>query len=347
MENEFLAVKFNENGTVDVTDKRSGRTYTGQNLFEDTRDVGNLYNYVQPEGDVAVTTATAKAEISVHEVTPWSVTFKAAVPMDIDADVTTYVTLSDKVARVDFKTVVVNRMENHRFRALFTSDIETKSVYAEGQFDVVRRDVQPSSFWQNPCNAQRAQAFVTLESDAATDALMVANRGLCEYEVLRDGRNTLAVTLLRASGEIGDWGVFPTPLGQKLGTWVLEYAMIPYDVSRRADAYAEGYTFAYPAAVAIGTPKHEGVLPAAAEYVSFDSEYVRMTAFKKAEERDSAILRFFNTANGTTSLTVDVPAFKSAWLTNLGEERQEELAIVDGRIVLEIPAKKIFTVELM
>ena len=347
MENEFLAVQFNENGSVNVTDKRTGRTYAGQNLFEDSRDVGNLYNYVQPEGDVAVTTESAKAEISLHEVTPWSVTFKATVPMAIDADVTTYVTLSDKIARVDFKTVVTNRLENHRLRALFTSDIETKSVYAEGQFDVVRRDIQPSEFWKNPCNAQRVQAFVTLESDANTDALMVANRGLCEYEVLRDGRNTLAITLLRASGEIGDWGVFPTPLGQKLGTWTLEYSMVPYTTDTRAAAYAEGYTFAYPSALAIGTPKHDGTLPAAADYITFDSEYIRMTALKKAEDRNTAILRFFNTANETVTLTASLsPAFKSAKLTNLDEAVQSELTVTDGKLVMEIPAKKIVTVEL-
>ena len=348
MENEFLVVQFNRNGTVDVTDKRTGRTYAGQNLFEDTRDVGNLYNYVQPEGDVAVTTADVEATISLYEVTPWSVTFKATVPMAIDADITTYVTLSDKVARVDFKTVVTNRMENHRLRALFPSEIQTDSVYAEGQFDVVRRDITPSEFWKNPCNAQRVQAFVTLESDNGTEALMVANRGLCEYEVLRDGHNTLAVTLLRASGEIGDWGVFPTPLGQKKGNWTLEYSMIPYATDGRAEAYREGYTFSYPAVVAMGTPKHEGTLPAAAEYVRFDNEYIRMTAFKKAEDRNTAILRLYNTTAETVTLTMEVsPVFKGAKLTNLAEERQADLAIADGKIVLEIPAKKILTVELI
>ena len=346
MENEFLAVKINENGTVDVTDKRSGRIYAGQNLFEDTRDKGDLYNYVQPAGDAAVTTADAKAEIALHEITPWSVTFKVTVPMAIDADITTFITLCDKVARVEFKTVVTNRMENHRLRALFTSDIVTESVYAEGQFDVVRRDITPSPVWQNPCNAQRMQAFATLESDAGADALMVATRGLCEYEVLRDGRNTLAITLLRAVGEIGDWGVFPTPLGQKKGTWTLEYAMIPYAKDSRADAYREGYTFAYPAAVAIGTTKHAGTLPATADYVRFDNEHVRMTAFKKAEERESAILRLFNTTSETASLTLDAPAFKQAWMTNLAEVRECELTVADGKIVLQIPAKKIITIEL-
>ena len=347
MENEFLAVRFNPNGTVDVTDKRTGRVFAGQNLFEDTRDVGNLYNYVQPQGDAAVTTADAEAAVTLHKVTPWSVTFKVTVPMAIDADITTYVTLSDKVARVDFRAVVTNRMEDHRLRALFPTDIQTKSVYAEGQFDVVRRDIQPSEFWKNPCNAQRAQAFVTLESDTDSDALMVANRGLCEYEVLRDGRNTLAVTLLRAVGEIGDWGVFPTPLGQKMGTWTLEYSLIPYATNNRPEAYREGYTFAYPSVLAVGTPKHEGTLPAAAHYVAFDSEYIRMTAFKKAEDRGTAILRFFNTHTETVTLTATLsPLFKTAKLTNLDEAVLSELTVTDGRLVMEIPAKKIVTVEL-
>ena len=348
MENEFLSVKLNPNGTVDVTDKRSGRSYAGQNLFEDTRDVGDLYNYWQAKGDVAVTTADSKAEIALHEVTPWSVTFKATVPIAIDADITTYVTLSDKVARVDFKTVVTNRMENHRLRALFSADIDTRCSFADGQFDVVKRSIQPSEIWQNPCNSHRAQAFAGLESESSNQALMVANRGLHEYEVLRDGRNTLAITLLRAVGEVGDWGVFPTPLGQKKGTWTLEYSLIPYDTANRAEAYAEGYTFAYPSAVAVGMTKHEGALPAAAEYVRFDNEYIRMTAFKKAEDRDTAILRLFNTTAETVTLIMEVsPVFKGAKLTNLAEERQVELAITAGKLVLEIPAKKIMTVELI
>lgn len=348
LENDYLFVKINENGTVDVTDKKSGRVWAGQNLFEDTQDRGNLYNYVQPAGDVAVTTANAKAEITLDEVTPWSVTFKTVVPMDIDADITTYVTLSDRIARVDFRTVVTNRAEDHRLRALFTTDIDSKHVYAEGQFDVVRRDITPAETWKNPCNAQRDQAFVTIESETGSDALMVANRGLCEYEVLRDGRNTLAITLLRSIGQIGDWGVFPTPLGQKKGTWTLEYSMIPYELDRRPEAYSMGYTFAYPSVVAIGTPKHEGAMPATADYVRFNNEYIRMSAFKKAEDSTNVILRLFNTDTKAVTLTMDVaPSFKTARLTNLAEEKISDLDLANGKITLDVPAKKIMTIELI
>ncbi len=348
MENAYLAVKFNDNGTVDVTHKKSGRTYVGQNLFEDTQDRGNLYNYVQAAGDVAITSADAKADISVFEVTPYSVTFRVAVPMNIDADIVSYVTLSDNIARVDFKTVITNRAEDHRIRALFTTDIDTKTVLAEGQFDLVRRDIQPSITWKNPCNAQRDQAFVTLESENGTDALMVANRGLCEYEVLRDSHNTLAITLLRCIGQIGDWGIFPTPLGQKKGTYTLEYSMIPYETDRKAEAYGQGYVFAGPAVLAIGTEKHEGKLPAAADYIRFNNESIRMSAYKRAEDSNNTILRLFNTDTRTVTLTIDLgSAYKAARLTNLGEEKICDLDIKDSKIVLEVPAKKIMTIELI
>ena len=175
---------------------------------------------------------------------------------------------------------------------------------------------------------------------------MVANRGLCEYEVLRDGHNTLAITLLRSIGQIGDWGVFPTPLGQKKGTWTLEYSMVPYQTTNKAEAYGLGYVFAGPATLAIGTEKHEGKLPAAADYVSFDNEFIRMSAFKKAEYNDKVILRLFNTSEKAVALTMNVPAFTTATLTNLGEEKIADLNVVDGKITLDVAAKKIVTIEL-
>ena len=122
--------------------------------------------------------------------------------------------------------------------------------------------------------------------------------------------------------------------------------MVPYQTTEKAEAYALGYVFAGPATLAIGTEKHEGKLPAAADYVSFDNEYIRMSAFKKAEYNDNVILRLFNTSEEAQTVTLNVPAFKAAALTNLGEEKIEDLTVVDGKITLDVPAKKIVTIEL-
>jgi alpha-mannosidase len=176
---------------------------------------------------------------------------------------------------------------------------------------------------------------------------MLSARGLCEYEALRDGHNTLALTLLRAVGEIGDWGVFPTPSGQKIGTWTLEYSMIPYTAAQRSDAYSLGYAFAYPSAIAIATERHAGALPSIMDYVRFDNEYVRMSAFKCAESGDGIILRLFNTATHAVSLTLDIAsAFTAAQLTDMAEVPIAELEIENNEIKLDVPQKKILTLKL-
>lgn len=348
MENEYLALHFNPNGTVNITDKRSGICYVEQNRFEDTQDRGNLYNYIQAQGDQSITNKDCKANISIDCVTPWSVTFKCDITLNIDADITTYVTLSKGVARVDFKTCVTNRADNHRLRTLFTTDINTYSVFSEGQFDVVRRDIQPAPVWKNPCNAQRTQAFVSLEADNNEQSFIVANRGLCEYEVLRDNRNTIAITLLRAIGDIGDWGVFPSPKGQMKGDYTFEYSFIPYLKNARSAAYACAYEFAYPSSIAVSAEKHGGDMPSTLKLVCFDNEYIRISALKKAEDSNSVILRLFNTHTASIPLTLTVSTiFKRANLVDMGEKYLSSLAVEGGKIKLDVGAKKIVTIELL
>ena len=174
-----------------------------------------------------------------------------------------------------------NSKENHRLRALFPTELDTEYAIAEGQFDMVKRRIKPCDIWENPCYAQRAKAFVALESDRVGRGALIATRGLNEYEILRDGKNTAAITLLRSVGEIGDWGVFPTPSGQKIGEYTLEYSFLPYQTEQRGAAYALGYSFAYPSAIAVGAEAKEGGLPSEYKLISFDNPYARMTALKE------------------------------------------------------------------
>lgn len=347
LENEFLRISFKENGSFDLLDKRTGEVYPNLNLFEDSADEGNLYNYEQPEGDVAIVNDNHSAKITMCEKTPYSATYKVSLNLTKGVAITSFITLTKGVARVDIKTTVDNKKEDHRVRALFPTEFDTSVVYAEGQFDVIKRNITPEFTWENPCNAQRMQAFVKLSDDKCDRALLLATRGLAEYEVLRDGKNTLALTLLRAIGEVGDWGYFPAPKGQKIGKYTLEYSILPYEKAKESDAFSLGYSFAYPQAIAIGTTKHEGTLPANSEYVSFDNEYIRASAFKKKEYDDATVLRLFNTHTEAVDLTITLgECYKNAALLTLGEEKIEELTVENGRLKVTVPHKKIVTIEL-
>lgn len=347
LENEFLRVSFKENGSFDLLDKATGEVYADLNLFEDSADRGELYNYEQPAGDVAIISDKHVAKIKLHEKTPYSATYKISLTLTKGVAITSFVTLTKGVARVDVKTTIDNKKEYHRVRALFPTGFETENVYAEGQFDIVKRKITPEFTWENPCNAQRMQTFVTLCDDKCDRALLLSTRGLAEYEVLRDGKNTLALTLLRCVGEVGDWGYFPAPKGQKIGKYTLEYSIFPYKKSETANAYSLGYAFSYPQILAVGTTKHEGSLPESASYVSFDNEFIRASAFKKKENGSSTVLRLFNTHTESVDLTITLgEAYKSASLITLGEEEIEALDVVNGKIALTVPAKKIITIEL-
>lgn len=345
-ENEFYKLMFNKNGTFELIDKETGRVYSGCNLFEDTRDVGDLYNYRQPKGDVPKTNLDNPAEITIDSQNGYSVTFKVKVNIDIDADITSYVKVTAGVPYPEIRTVVDNRFGNHRLRALFPADIMADKVLAEGQFDLVERSITPWEGWQNPSNTQRCMAFFAVEGER--DCLAVANRGLCEYEVLRDGRNTMAVTLLRCTGEIGDWGVFPTPKGQCIGRYVLEYAPIMYNAKNKARGYSLAYAFAGRPAIAVQTGRHGGELPASRTYLAYDNAYIRMSALKKAEESESLIFRCFNVSRAAqkAEFTVD-PQIKAVYMSRLDETRGEEIPVKDGKFTLEIGAKKIVTLELV
>jgi len=67
LENEFLKAHFDLDGSVELTDKKTGHVYKDLGIFEDCGDIGNEYIFFAPVNDVPVTTKGTKAEITVAE----------------------------------------------------------------------------------------------------------------------------------------------------------------------------------------------------------------------------------------------------------------------------------------
>ena len=243
-------------------------------------------------------------------------------------------------------TELTNEHKNHRLRVLFLTDIETEYVSADGQFDVIKRKITPWAGWKNPSDCQPQQAFVDVSDEQK--GLTIANQGLPEYEILRDGHNTIAITLLRAVDRLGDWGVFPTPEAQCEGDFEFDYAIIPHTEkleSSRADLEARAFNTPLHA---IQIRENAGKLPSKSSFIDIQPQKLVLSSIKKAEDRDSLIVRFYNPYDEMIigTLSIPVPA-KEAYLCNMAEDRQEELECLDGNISLEVPAKKIMTCEII
>lgn len=361
MENRYLKVTFQADGTVSVRDKKSRRTYTS-GILEDTGDIGNEYNYVRSkDGAIVYSTEFApRIRLLSHSagVARFSIRTKMKIPAGVDLttgtrvgecvmETETIVTLRAGMRRVEMETVIENNADNHRVRVLTRTGLATDTVEADTPFDIVTRTIEPWEGWVNPERPGKMQTFFRLsEADAG---LAVAGRGLCEYEVLRDDAHTMALTLHRGVHELGDWGVFPTPDAQCRGTLHIEYALIPFSGEReRCANAAAAFAYASGELAATGGEPHPGTMPATGCAVGISApDGVLFSAWKRHEDRDSVILRLYSIADAEKTVRLDLgERFSEVYIDNMEEVRKKRVSLRSGRGSIRVGAHQIVTLEL-
>lgn len=120
-------------------------------------------------------------------------------------DVKTVLTLEKSAKGLRVATTICNQAKDHRVRVIFPTGLHTSMHMADSAFEVVRRNNRHNDTWTNPCGCERQQCFAAMEDEKG--GLLVANRGLYEYEILEEQENAIAVTLLRCVAEMGDWDI--------------------------------------------------------------------------------------------------------------------------------------------
>jgi alpha-mannosidase len=333
MENDRLSVTIAEDGSYTLTDKASGTKYRDLGVYENTGDIGNEYMYKQPNGEAALTTKDLKASIRLIEDTPFRASFEithdwqlpASAESKLDEEqreliyyperksgrstemvtmtIRTVLSLERSGKGLNVKATFDNQAKDHRLRALFPTDLAASTHRVDSMFEIAERGNEPAPEWSNPSNAQHQQAFVDVSGVDA--GLTVANLGLNEYEVLRDGRNTIAVTLLRAVGELGDWGYFPTPEAQCLGESTVELCLIPHSGNgMNGGAYAAAYQFQVPW-TSSQTGVHEGAVAPAHAPIRWEAgSELAFSSMKLKPGSDDVMLRWFNMGANETALSL-------------------------------------------
>ena len=314
----FITVSVDEG--ITVYDKTTNEAYQDFIRFEDRGDIGNEYIYFQPKGtepiyaqlkgyDVLANNARYAKVLLKHDLTiPVSADEKLDAEqrgiiefMKRDAgrseELTTIPLETEMTVFVDnpqirFKTRFTNTAKDHRIRLLVKTHNTRPSNDSESIYEVVTRPNKPAASWENPENPQHQQAFVSLYDDVK--GVTVSNKGLHEYEILGD--DTMAVTLLRASGELGDWGYFPTPEAQCLRDIEVEFAVECHQAGERFSAFRRAKAFQVPF-TALQVAKQEGSVAATGSlfnHAALNLPQVCPTAFKVAENEEGYVLRYYN-----------------------------------------------------
>ena len=371
IENEFFQVTAQPDGTLTLLDKATERVLQGLNRFEDGGEAGDEYTYNPPKDDEIVRNPKGHAQARVTEAGParWTLEVRqvyaiparlapdrqARVDDRIDCAILSRVRLYPGVPRVDIVTEVENRCEDHRLRVLFPSQLFSEMSYAEQHFGVVQRSTAPAEYdetwFETPANTHPQKTFVDLTN--GQHGFMIANRGLPEYEAIReDDGATLALTLLRCvswlsrddlatrKGHAGP--MMYTPGAQMFGRWGFEYSIIPH-AGGWLNTYQEAHRFARPLrAVRVGGGT--GQMPAQKSLLRLDGEGVELSALKPAEDGDGIIVRVYNIGDEASAgiIAVGEPV-SSVEAVNMNEEDSGPVVIQGGRVRLDMGPNQITT----
>ena len=383
MENENVFVRINLDGSFDLTDKKTGHTFENCGIYEDTGDMGNEYIYIQDTDRQTITTRNIPATIFVEENSAIRSVVKVRHELEVPEaigdeilpqryscvdlyqrkakrseklvklSIETTLTLEHHAKGVKVQTTVVNTAKDHRLRVLFPAGLDSDMHFADSTFEVVRRPNRHGKAWTNPSACEHEQCFVAMEDKNA--GILVANRGLYEYEILPDEENTIALTLLRSVAEMGDWGYFPTPQAQMQGSYTLEYAIFPYEPEMCAEAFALGYGYQHDlAGVQLGmnreketifTPQAQsGILPIRKSFFEWKGNGLNLTAFKKGANSEDIFVRFVNTLETDVKLTIKKADWmKGIYQSSVIEEKKETIDEENGVFSVVIKPYQIAT----
>ncbi|MCE5250213.1 glycoside hydrolase family 38 [bacterium] len=367
MENEFLRVQADPNGTITVTDKRSGKTYGQLLTFEDCADIGDgWYHGVAVNDRMCLSTANG-ADVSVTAdgicKTTMRITVNMNVPKAFDfasmrrteetapLTIVSDVTLRKGADRVEVTTTVDNTILDHRLRVLLPTGIAGDTYLSDSAFDVVKRPValvEDNNIRRELDVETRPQITWTAFGDGKA-GLAVVSRGLPETAVRNIPDRPIALTLFRAFRRAVLTN--DNPGGQIQGRLTFRYDIVPIageiPVQR---LFLLGQRVNCPIRVVDIIPRdlenfrQAGTLPREHSFMTVGGNAV-ITSIQDMNGR--MLVRLFNPMNGTEKITIK-PSFRctGAHCVTLDGRDDTKSTVLSGKdgIELLVPPKRISTV---
>ncbi|MGD1994093.1 MAG: glycoside hydrolase family 38 C-terminal domain-containing protein [Anaerolineae bacterium] len=359
-----------ETGHLTVIDRETGLTLPRCHRLVDSGDRGDEYNYCPPAEDPHIThpiappvirrTADAVGQQLVIEATyqvPRALApdRSARAAEMVDLPITTSVTLTPEVDRIDFETTVENHARDHRLRIHFPTPLAVDTATAAGHWDAVEWSLtlpQDTEGWiEQPVPTRPQRGWVTV-SDGSR-GVTLANRGLPEVEVIptADG-SEIALTLLRCVGWLSrdDFPCRDGPAGPKIATpeaqcpgrYIFRYALIPH-AGGWPTALSEAEAFQADL-LAVSAGSHPGSLPPALSFLSVRPESLRVSTVKPPQEGQGLVVRVWNAAGKPVQGTLRLwRPFHRAVRTNLAEQTEEELTRNASSVTLSLHSREVVT----
>ncbi|MDD3419981.1 MAG: glycoside hydrolase family 38 C-terminal domain-containing protein [Candidatus Gastranaerophilales bacterium] len=307
IENSFLKIELTKQGQLNITDKKSNKTYPNMLYFEDRADIGDTYNFSPIIGDRGLKAEFVKSRLLFD--TPIRKTieanYKISIPKNSDKkrskktithNLKVQITLDADSPLLKFKIDFENKAQNHILQAKINLPEKITSTFSEDSIGAIERSFDPdydlnslkaAEFGKElPTNTAPMQRFVWAQNTA------VITKGLHEYEI---NKKTLGITLVRAVGMLSGKQLhtrynaagptISTPEAQCLRDLSCEFAITFTDKKEELFKLADYYFDPTIAFLSKMAPEYS---------ININNPNISVLACKKAENSDKIVLRLLN-----------------------------------------------------
>lgn len=228
LENEYLKIIIEKNGTLTITDKKDHSVYKKILMVEDGSDDGDGYDYSPLEEDFIVTSEREKAKICCEKseyIQSADIEIAMEIPKNLSSrkvkmkdgrmKIQMHLELKDADPVLAVSVIVDNAADDHRIRLLLPQQDCQGFVISDNQFGNIKRPVYDTAMevWEKEKWSERPDSIYPFLSYAAGlgKGVCVITDSVREYEMSGKGYDTLAVTLMRCVGVLGKEELFRRP----------------------------------------------------------------------------------------------------------------------------------------
>lgn len=376
IENDYVRVILHADGRVDVLDKKTDFEYRDLNRLESTEDAGDEYDYAPAQETHMVTTDGLNGTVRIVSDTGLRATIETSydwhIPHGLTDDrrrraeqmavcpVRVRVSIERNSPLVELEVAIGNRATDHRVRSRFLTNLQATHILSDGHFYVNERPIeidQHADWVQPPTGTYPQQEFSAIYD--GEKGLAILSRGLHEVAPITAGDDSvgLAVTLLRAVGWLSRddlptrnhkaaGPMIPTPEAQCIGTHKFQLGILPFTGGLATTEVRERSAEFRVPPLSIQRSA-DSQRPTANGLLEVTGPTVAVSAIKKHEERDTLIVRLFNTGDEPTRATLRLGRpIAGAWQCALLEDRLNDVPFEDSSVEVPLSPHEIRTVEI-
>lgn len=361
-ENDFIRFEISPNGTISITDKKTGHIYSGLHSFLDCGEMGDGWFHIRPIDDRNISSLGCQVSIEKtfdgYAECKFMVRYEFKLPKENVSShdfikrsesydtliIRSEFTIARSSSLVSVRTEIDNNIRDHRLQLHLPTNVVTDS-YHVNQCNLIlsRKTGQDDSHYtwkEHDITEKQFENMVYIRTDdkLIPHGLMFLSRGgLHEVSCPGDKENSIDITLLRCfSKTVNTDG---EPDGQLQGRQIFEYALLPIsDESNRdlvlmKDHYVSGYkAFTIPSGAYLHNDSAFTLSSDACTYI---------TSMPARTSEGSIIIRVANYSGDTSSCTLHFAKDVSkACVCNYLEEETGSAIVNEKKVQVEVSAYK-------